>query len=65
MNHLVVPIPDETFIKLQEVAANYHITPEELVFASIKEMLEQPADDFQQVVKVVLKKNTELYHRLA
>lgn len=65
MNNLVIPIPDETFVKLQEIAKSYQITPEEFVSVTIKDMLEQPEDDFQRVVKYVLKKNTELYRRLA
>ena len=65
MNNLVIPIPDELFVKLQEIAESYQITPEEFVSVTLKDRLAQPEDDFHRVVKVVLKKNTELYHRLA
>ena len=65
MNNLVIPVSDETFIKLKEIAATYRITPEELGFVSIKDLIEQPENNFQQIVKYVLAKNAELYRRLA
>ena len=65
MTNLIIPLPDDTFVKLQEIAANFRITPEQLVFVSIKDLLEQPENEFQQIVKHVLAKNAELYRRLA
>ena len=70
MTNLIIPLPDDTFVKLQEIAANFRITPEQLVFVSIKDLLEQPENKFQQIVfqqivKHVLAKNAELYRRLA
>lgn len=65
MTNLVISVPDDTYAKLQAVAAKFRITPEELVFVSIKDLLEQPETEFQQIVQYVLAKNAELYRRLA
>jgi hypothetical protein len=40
------------------------ITPEELVRASVEDLLGRP-EEFQKAVDYVLKKNEELYQRLA
>lgn len=61
----MIPVSDDTFLKLQEIAANFRITPEELVTVSINDLLEQPENEFQRIVKYVLAKNAELYRRLA
>ena len=65
MTNLVIPISDDTLLKLQEIAANFRITPEELVAMSINDLLEQPQNEFQRIVQYVLTKNAELYRRLA
>jgi hypothetical protein len=65
MTNLVIPVSDDTLMKLQAKAAKFRLTPEELVFVSIKELLEQPETEFQRIVQYVLAKNAELYRRLA
>lgn len=65
MTNLLIPVSDETLLKLQEIASNFRITPEELVSVSIHDLLEQPENEFQRIVKYVLAKNAELYRRLA
>ena len=65
MTILAVDISDDRFAKLREVAKGLLVTPEELVVASIEDLLARPEDDFEQAVEYVLKKNTELYRRLA
>ena len=65
MTILTVDISDDRFAKLREVAKGLLVTPEELVVASIEDLLARPEDDFEQAVEYVLKKNTELYRRLA
>lgn len=52
-------------LKLQEVATRLRVTPEELARLSIEELLASPEETFQQAVDYVLKKNAELYRRLA
>jgi len=51
--------------QLREVADQYHVAPEELVRASIDDLLSRPQSDFQKALEYVLKKNQELYKRLA
>jgi antitoxin FitA len=41
------------------------VSPEELVRATVEELLERPEQDFQRALDHVLKKNAELYRRLA
>ncbi len=65
MTNLTVSISDERFAKLKEVAGKLLITPEELVAASVEDLLARPEDSFGEAVECVLKKNTELYRRLA
>ena len=65
MNRITVTIPDDRLSKLQEIAARFQITPEDLVRVSIDELLARPEEDFRQAAEYVLNKNSELYHRLA
>ena len=43
--------------QLREIADQYHIAPEELVRASIEDLLTRPQNDFQTAIEYVLKKN--------
>ncbi len=65
MNTFTITLPDERVKKLQELAERFHVPPEELVRASLEELLTRPLDDFQKIVERVLSKNAELYKRLA
>lgn len=65
MTDLVITLPDDTFLKLREVATNYRLTPEELVVVSSKDLLEQPDSEFPRATDYFLAKNAELYRRLA
>lgn len=60
-----ITLPDERVKKLQEIADRFRVAPEELVRASLEELLTRPLDDFQRVLECVLTKNAELYQRLA
>lgn len=51
--------------RLAEVANRLNIPPADLAAAAIRDLLAQPADDFEQVAQRVLDKNRELYRRLA
>ena len=63
--NITLSITDDRFVKLKEIATSLHMTPEDLVRVSIDELLSRPDEDFQKAVDHVLKKNTELYRRLA
>lgn len=65
MTSLTIILPDDRMLKLQEVATRLRVTPEELARLSIEELLASPEQTFQQAVDYVLKKNAELYRRLA
>jgi len=65
MTSITIAIPDDRLLKLKEMAARFQLTPEELVRASIEEIITRPEDVFQRAVSYVLKKNAELYRRLA
>jgi predicted transcriptional regulator len=65
MTNLTITIPEDRLQKLKELAARFRVTPEELVQMSLEEILARPEESFQQAVNYVLKKNAELYRRLA
>ncbi len=65
MTTFTITLPDERVKKLQELAERFRVTPEELVRVSLEELLTRPTDDFQQALRRVLRKNTDLYKRLA
>lgn len=65
MTQFTITIPDDRMLRLQELATRLQITPEELVRASIEEIVSRPEGEFERAADYILKKNTELYHRLA
>ena len=65
MSAITIVLPDERLSKLKEIADSCGVSPEELVRASVEELLTRPDQPFQQAVQRVLKKNEELYSRLA
>lgn len=65
MNAITVTLSDARLAQLQEMATRFQVSPEELVRVGVEELLAQPDDVFQRVVAAVLKKNAELYRRLA
>jgi low affinity Fe/Cu permease len=65
MTTITITLPDERLRELKETASQLKVSPEELVRVSIEELLTRPAEAFQRTVDYVLKKNAELYERLA
>ena len=65
MTTLTITLSDERVKKLQEIADRLRVAPEELVRASLEELLTRPLDDFQQALERILNKNADLYRRLA
>jgi antitoxin FitA len=65
MTTFTITLPDERVKKLQEIAKRFHVAPEELVRASLEELLARPLDDFQAALERVLAKNADVYKRLA
>jgi len=65
MINITISISDDRMQKLREKAIRFQVAPEDLVRASLEDLLALPEDDFRQALEYVLNKNTELYQRLA
>jgi predicted transcriptional regulator len=65
MTTLTITLPEDLLQQLKERAAQLRVAPEELVRASIEELLTRPEEEFQRALSYVLNKNTDLYRRLA
>ncbi len=65
MNTITLALPDNYMEELKERADRLGVSPEELILASIEELLAQPDEAFQDALNYVLDKNAELYRRLA
>jgi predicted DNA-binding protein len=65
MTTITFELPNERVQKLQELSLNLGVTMEELVRASVEDLLTQPDEQFQKAAEYVLKKNADLYKRLA
>ena len=51
--------------KLKQVADQLGITPSELARAAVADLLAQKDEDFRKAAEHILRKNSELYRRLA
>lgn len=65
MTELTIPLSEDKLVKLREKAAAYGVTAEELVRAGVDHLLEGPEEEFERAAEYVLKKNRDLYQRLA
>ncbi|MBW4647795.1 MAG: DNA-binding protein [Kastovskya adunca ATA6-11-RM4] len=65
MNKITISVPDDRWNVIEETANRLGISPEELILRSVDELLVRQATDFQEAMDYVLKKNAELYRRLA
>jgi len=65
MSTITIQLSDERLLRLQELAKEAKIAPEELIRASVEEWLSRPKEDFARAANYVLRKNAELYRRLA
>jgi hypothetical protein len=64
MINITITLPEDRMSRLKEMAAGLGTTPEELVRASVEDLLGRP-EEFRKALDYVLKKNEELYRRLA
>ena len=64
MSDITISLPEDRMSKLKEMAVGLGMTPEELVRVSVEDLLGRPKE-FQEALGYVLKKNEELYRRLA
>jgi hypothetical protein len=52
-------------VRLRQEAERLGLTPEDLARPALADLLATPGDDFQTAAERVLRKNEELYRRLA
>lgn len=65
MNTLTIRLPEERLARLQQMAARFSVTPEELARVGVEELLSQPEEAFARAAEYVLQKNADLHRRLA
>lgn len=65
MTSITIDIPDNQLQKLHNLAKVHGVSPEELIRASLEDWLSSPKPEFSNAANYVLKKNAELYDRLA
>lgn len=65
MNKFAIELSDEQAERLRERAREANLTPERLLNDGIERWLTAPDLDFAEAAAYVLKKNRELYRRLA
>ena len=65
MQRLTIDLPNEIATQLKEAADKIGVKPEDLLISSLQEKLATLDADFNDAMKRVLKKNAELYRRLA
>ena len=65
MASITVPITEERLRELRQLAASLNVTAEELVRVGIEELLAAGDEGFRRAMEYVMKKNAELYRRLA
>ena len=62
---ITVDVPDAQICRLEEAARRLKVSPEALAAAAVQDMVAQGDADFAKVAERVLKKNRDLYRRLA
>ena len=65
MTTLSLKLDDKKAAVLREKAEMYGLKIEDLVIASIEDLLSRTDEDFERAAQKVLSKNAELYRRLA
>jgi hypothetical protein len=62
---LSIELSEEQAQRLRNAAERLGVRPEDLARAGVADLLRQPEEDFQRAAEHVLRKNEELYRRLA
>jgi predicted transcriptional regulator len=65
MATITINISEEQLQKLQELAQKLGMSTEELLSASLEDLLNHRQSEFTQAASYVMRKNAELYRRLA
>jgi hypothetical protein len=62
---LAIELTESQAQRLREEAGRLGVAPEELARAAVSDLLSAQGDEFQRAAELVLRKNQELYRRLA
>ena len=62
---ITVDVPDTQIRRLEETARRLKVSPEALAAAAVQDLVAQGDADFAKIAERVLKKNRDLYRRLA
>ena len=65
MEQLTISLPEEIATQLKDASKKIGIKPEDLMLVSLQEKLANLDSEFTDAMKYVLRKNAELYKRLA
>jgi antitoxin FitA len=65
MTTITIPLSDERIAQLRKWAEQAGLAPEELLRRHVEQLLDRSDEQFQRAADYVLRKNSELYRRLA
>lgn len=65
MSAITIPLTEERLARLKDLAAQSGQSPEEFLRECLDRWLAKAEDDFAEAARYVLRKNAELYRRLA
>ncbi len=65
MTSITIAVTDDVMMKLEALARRHNVAPEDLVRASVEELVASPEESFQEALDTILQKNETLYKRLA
>ena len=65
MTSITINLQDEQVVRLKEVASRLGISVEDIARVSIEELLVARDEEFEPAADYLLKKNEDLYRRLA
>lgn len=65
MEQLTITLPEEIATQLKDASEKVGVKPEDFMLVSLQEKLASLDSEFTEAMRYVLKKNSELYSRLA
>lgn len=65
MTAITIPLSEDRLERLRALAERAGVSPEELARAGLEDWLARPREDFARAAAHVMRKNAELYRRLA